>query len=99
LLSAAVVVARVATFTYRENLRSDAHWITKVLCDDMAVFTGEYKRCIDRYAPAGATCQAPPCRRVLAGSAILGGCQRHTFLLDWHIRSNSDFLPPFIKTG
>jgi hypothetical protein len=54
ILSAAVIVAGVATFTYRENLRSDAHWITKVLCDDMAVFTGEYKRCIDRYAPAGA---------------------------------------------
>jgi hypothetical protein len=54
ILSAAVIVLGVATFTYRENLRSDAHWITKVLCDDMAVFTGEYKRCIDRYAPAGA---------------------------------------------
>jgi hypothetical protein len=53
ILCGAVIAAGVATFTYRENLRSDAHWITKILCDDMPVFTGGYKRCIDRYAPAG----------------------------------------------
>ena len=54
ILSGAIIVAGVATFAYREQLRSDAHWITKILCDDMPVFTGGYKRCLDHYAPAGA---------------------------------------------
>jgi hypothetical protein len=54
ILCGAVIVVGVTTFAYREHLRVDAHWITKVLCDDMPVFTGQYKRCIDRYAPAGA---------------------------------------------
>ena len=53
LLGAAIVLG-ATTLAYREHLRLDAHWITKVLCDDMPVFTGQYKRCIDRYAPAGA---------------------------------------------
>jgi hypothetical protein len=53
ILAAVVIVAGGATFAYREHLRSDAHWITKILCDDMSVFSGGYKRCIDRYAPAG----------------------------------------------
>jgi hypothetical protein len=54
ILTGAVIVAGVATFAYREHLRSDAHWITKILCDDMPVFTGGYKRCLEHYAPAGA---------------------------------------------
>jgi len=33
----------------------DAHWITKVLCEDMPVFNGRYKRCLDHYAPATLT--------------------------------------------
>jgi hypothetical protein len=53
LLGAATVLG-ATTLAYREHLRWDAHWITKVLCDDMPVFSGQYKRCIDHYAPAGA---------------------------------------------
>jgi hypothetical protein len=40
LLCGAVTIAGGVTFAYREQLRSDAHWITKTLCDDMPVFTG-----------------------------------------------------------
>jgi hypothetical protein len=54
LLCGASLIAGGVTFTYREQLRSDAHWITKILCDDMPVFSGNYKRCLDHYAPAGA---------------------------------------------
>jgi hypothetical protein len=54
ILFGAAIVLGATTLAYREHLRWDAHWITKVLCDDMPVFTGQYKRCIDRYAPAGA---------------------------------------------
>jgi hypothetical protein len=54
ILTATIIAAGAATFVYREQLRSDAHWITKILCDDMPVFTGSYKRCLDHYAPAGA---------------------------------------------
>jgi hypothetical protein len=54
ILFGAAIVLGVATLAYREQLRLDAHWITKTLCDDMPVFTGQYKRCIDHYAPAGA---------------------------------------------
>jgi hypothetical protein len=53
ILTAAVILVSVVTLAHREHLRSDAHWITKILCDDIPVFSGGYKRCIDRYAPAG----------------------------------------------
>ena len=46
-LSAAIVLA------YREHLNWDAHLTTKVLCEDMPLFSGNYQRCLDRYAPAG----------------------------------------------
>jgi hypothetical protein len=52
-LFGAVVVAGGVTLAYREQLSSDAHWITKTLCEDMPVFSGSYKRCLDHYAPAG----------------------------------------------
>lgn len=58
ILTAAIIIAGGATFAYREHLRSDANWITKILCDDIPVFAGGYKRCIDHYAPADA--DGPP---------------------------------------
>jgi hypothetical protein len=41
LLCGASLIAGGVTFTYREQLRSDAHWITKILCDDMPGLFGE----------------------------------------------------------
>ncbi len=54
LLCGAVTIAGGVTLVYREQLNSDAHWITEILCDDAPVFTGGYKRCLEHYAPAGA---------------------------------------------
>ena len=51
----ALVLAGAIMFAYREHLSWDAHWITKVLCEDMPVFNGRYKRCLDHYAPATLT--------------------------------------------
>jgi hypothetical protein len=48
----ALVLAGAMMFAYREHLNWDAHWITRILCDDMPVFNGGYKRCLDHYAPA-----------------------------------------------
>lgn len=47
-----LVVTGSAALMYREQLRSDSHWITQTLCDDRPVLTGEYKQCINYYAPA-----------------------------------------------
>ena len=41
------------SFARREQLGWDANWVTKTLCEDMQVFNGGYKRCIDQYAPTG----------------------------------------------
>ena len=48
----ALVLFGAIMFAYREHLNWDAHWITKILCEDMPVFNGKYKRCLDHYAPA-----------------------------------------------
>jgi hypothetical protein len=49
---AVTLLIGVCTLAYREHLNSDAHWITKTLCDDKPVVTGNYGRCLEHYAPA-----------------------------------------------
>jgi hypothetical protein len=51
----AVVLAGAMMFAYREHLNWDAHWITRILCEDIPVFNGGYKRCLNHYAPATLT--------------------------------------------
>ena len=48
----ALVLLGAIMLAYRGHLNWDAHWITKILCEDMPVFNGKYKRCLDHYAPA-----------------------------------------------
>jgi hypothetical protein len=52
ILWAGVLIAGVSTCAYREYLRWDADWITKILCEDMPVITGKYGQCLEHYAPA-----------------------------------------------
>jgi hypothetical protein len=54
-LCVAVVLVGAVMFAYRQHLDWDAHWITKILCEGLPVFSGGYKRCLDHYAPAGLT--------------------------------------------
>lgn len=54
LLCAVVLVTDGATLAYREHLGSDANWITKILCEDMPVITGKYRKCLEHYAPVAA---------------------------------------------
>ena len=49
---AVVIAIGVTTFSYREYLQRNADWITRVLCEDRPVATGQYGRCIEHYAPA-----------------------------------------------
>jgi hypothetical protein len=54
LLCIAVVLLGAIMFAWRGYLNWDAHWITKILCEDIPVFNGGYKRCLEHYAPAAA---------------------------------------------
>jgi hypothetical protein len=49
---AVVIAIGVTTFGYREYLQRNSDWITRVLCEDRPVATGQYGKCLDHYAPA-----------------------------------------------
>jgi hypothetical protein len=51
---AAVIAIGGGMFAYRAHLQTDAHWITKVLCEDRPAFSGKFKECLEHYAPASA---------------------------------------------
>jgi|tagenome__1003787_1003787.scaffolds.fasta_scaffold12405328_1 hypothetical protein len=49
---AATLAVGVAMFVYRQHLGSDADPITKTLCNDKPVISGQYGQCLQHYAPA-----------------------------------------------
>jgi hypothetical protein len=50
--TAALIVMGGSMFAYRAHLQTDAHWITKVMCEDRPAFSGKFKECLEHYAPA-----------------------------------------------